>query len=175
MYTNSLMAPDSASIIQAERLAEDERTADKAGRPQSDDARTARPHGLARSERHLGSWLARAGSLVAGLSTDAAQGRRPALEAFVEAAMLAARRGGVDLGFTLEPGQPVVVLNRVMGVLAARTAAEAVPVFRSHRVRLDAALRALTDNPTPDSGWELAAEVADVDVVEHPGEGTQAA
>ncbi len=158
MLTNPLVALDLASIIQAERLAEAEqwRRAARVRRARANHARNADE--TATHERHLGSWLALVGDVVAGLSNDVLEGRRPALEAFVRAAMHVARQSGVDVGVPLEAGQPVTVLNRAIFTLATRTAARPVPVSLLDAARLRAALRALTgEAPAPDPGWELAA------------------
>jgi hypothetical protein len=158
MMTNPLVALELASIIQAERLAEAEqwRRAARVRRARANHARNA--DGTVTRERHLGSWLALVGDVVAGLSNDVLEGRLPALEAFVRAAMHVARQSGVDLGNTLEAGQPLTVLNRAIGTLAERTAARPVPVSPRDAVHLEAALRVLTgEAPAPDPGWELAA------------------
>jgi hypothetical protein len=158
MLTNPLVALELASIIQAERLAEAEqwRRAARVRRARASHGRNA--DGPVTRERHLGSWLAQVGDVVAGLSNDALEGRRPALEAFVGTAMHVARESGVDVGITLEAGQPSTVLNRAIGTLAERTAARPVPVSRRDAARLEAALRVITgEAPPPDPGWELAA------------------
>lgn len=160
MFTHPYLVLDLASTIHAERIAEAQRwrTAARVRRPRTESRRPAGPSNVEAVERHLGWWLSEAGNIVAGLSTDVLERRRSALEDFIRAAVPAARRGGVDLGFDLEPGEPVVVLNRIMGILAARLGVQAVPVSGWDRARLDTALRALTGAPpTPDSDWELAA------------------